>query len=153
MRRLLNINMPYSICWWSWHLIHTFLGHKAPYKTVYARAMQDSTVLKVPGQSFARAFEDSPESMLRVVQVIMLRLIRVTFWALHNYLGLDQQLMKPVSIINHRRVGYWMQPKCCVSPITSLYSSVPRIFFVFVFLSLNKIFHVILMKLNSFKKL
>ena len=61
--------------------------------------MQDSTVLKVPGQSFARAFEDSPESMLRVVQVIMLRLIRVTFWALHNYLGLDQQLMKPVSLI------------------------------------------------------
>ena len=74
--------------------------------------MQDSTVLKVPGQSFARAFEDSPESMLRVVQVIMLRLIRVTFWALHNYLGLDQQLMKPVSLIYHSRgESYCMQPK------------------------------------------
>ena len=67
--------------------------------------MQDSTVLKVPGQSFARAFEDSPESMLRVVQVIMLRLIRVTFWALHNYLGLDQQLMKPVSLYHKSAAG------------------------------------------------
>ena len=92
--------------------------------------MQDSTVLKVPGQSFARAFEDSPESMLRVVQVIMLRLIRVTFWALHNYLGLDQQLMKPVSNIYHRRVNLSASLKICISPITSLFSNVAYIFYV-----------------------
>ncbi|KAF6034080.1 PNPLA6 [Bugula neritina] len=75
-------------------ILDLLTGHEAPYKTVSARAMEDSTILKIPGQSFARAFETSPESMLRVVQVIMVRLIRVTFWALHNYLGLDQELMK-----------------------------------------------------------
>lgn len=63
---------------------------------MFAKAERDSTVLKLPAQAFEKAFEDFPESMLRVVQVIMVRLIRVTFWALHNYLGLDHQLMKSV---------------------------------------------------------
>ncbi|XP_067941104.1 patatin-like phospholipase domain-containing protein 7 isoform X1 [Watersipora subatra] len=75
-------------------ILDLLTGHEAPYKTVSARAVQDSTVLKVPGQSFAKAFESSPESMLRMVQIIMVRLIRVTFWALHNYLGLDHELMQ-----------------------------------------------------------
>jgi hypothetical protein len=73
------------------------LGHTRPYKTVFTRAARDSTVLKLPAQSFENAFTDFPESMLRVIQVIMVRLIRVTFMALHNYLGLDQQLMQQVT--------------------------------------------------------
>ncbi|XP_017597811.1 PREDICTED: neuropathy target esterase-like, partial [Corvus brachyrhynchos] len=38
-----------------------------------------------------------PESLVRVVQIIMVRLQRVTFLALHNYLGLTNELFSHVS--------------------------------------------------------
>jgi lysophospholipid hydrolase len=68
-------------------------GHLAPFKTVSARAKQDSIVLRLQVQSFKNLLEKYPEMMVRVVQVIMVRLQRVTFTALHNYLGLSTQLI------------------------------------------------------------
>lgn len=68
-------------------------GHLAPFKTVSARAKQDSIVLRLQVQNFKTLLEKYPELMVRVVQVIMVRLQRVTFTALHNYLGLSTQLI------------------------------------------------------------
>uniref|UniRef100_A0A8C5WTX7 lysophospholipase n=1 Tax=Laticauda laticaudata TaxID=8630 RepID=A0A8C5WTX7_LATLA len=59
---------------------------------VSARVAEDSTVLQLPVEAFSAVFEKYPESLVRVVQIIMVRLQRVTFLALHNYLGLTNEL-------------------------------------------------------------
>uniref|UniRef100_A0A671VUX1 lysophospholipase n=1 Tax=Sparus aurata TaxID=8175 RepID=A0A671VUX1_SPAAU len=64
----------------------------APYRTVLARAAEVSTVLRLPVEAFLAIFEKYPESLVRVVQIIMVRLQRVTVLALHNYLGLTNEL-------------------------------------------------------------
>lgn len=38
-------------------------------------------------------FQDYPDAFVRVIQVIMVRLQRVTFTALHQYLGLSAELV------------------------------------------------------------
>ncbi|XP_014817471.1 PREDICTED: neuropathy target esterase, partial [Calidris pugnax] len=63
-----------------------------PGRSVCARAAVDSTVLRLPVEAFSAVFEKYPESLVRVVQIIMVRLQRVTFLALHNYLGLTNEL-------------------------------------------------------------
>eukprot|EP00095_Tigriopus_kingsejongensis_P010722 snap_masked-scaffold753_size102382-processed-gene-0.9 protein:Tk10722 transcript:snap_masked-scaffold753_size102382-processed-gene-0.9-mRNA-1 annotation:"neuropathy target esterase sws isoform x1" len=63
------------------------------YKTVSARALEESRIIRFPFASFQRAFASDPESLARVVQVVMIRLQRVTFLALHQYLGLGAELM------------------------------------------------------------
>ncbi|GFG31714.1 hypothetical protein Cfor_06274 [Coptotermes formosanus] len=70
-------------------------GHTNPYKTVSARAMEDSTVVRLPMAAFQEVFQEYPDIFIRVVQVIMVRLQRVTFTALHQYLGLSTELMNP----------------------------------------------------------
>ncbi|KAJ4923138.1 hypothetical protein JOQ06_016478, partial [Pogonophryne albipinna] len=67
-------------------------GHQKPYRTVSARAAEVSTVLRLPVEAFLAIFEKYPESLVRVVQIIMVRLQRVTVLALHNYLGLTNEL-------------------------------------------------------------
>uniref|UniRef100_A0A4W5R6B2 lysophospholipase n=1 Tax=Hucho hucho TaxID=62062 RepID=A0A4W5R6B2_9TELE len=67
-------------------------GHSAPYKTVSARAATPSTILRLPAAAFQSVFEKYPETLVRVIQIIMVRLQRVTFLALHNYLGLTTEL-------------------------------------------------------------
>lgn len=44
--------------------------------------------------AFQETFSESPDIIIRVVQVIMVRLQRVTFTALHQYLGLSAELVK-----------------------------------------------------------
>jgi len=68
-------------------------GHNKPYKTVSARATEDSKIIKVPFGAFKIAFEKYPDSYLRVVQIVMIRLQRVTLLALHQYLGLGAELI------------------------------------------------------------
>ncbi|CAG01292.1 unnamed protein product, partial [Tetraodon nigroviridis] len=68
------------------------VGHQKPYKTVSARAAEFSSVLCLPVEAFLSIFEKYPESLVRVVQIIMVRLQRVTVLALHNYLGLTNEL-------------------------------------------------------------
>lgn len=70
-------------------------GHPAPFKTVSARADCDSVVLRLRAVAFSEIFERYPESWIRAVQIIMLRLQTVTFATLHEYLGLSMELMKP----------------------------------------------------------
>ncbi|XP_051630604.1 patatin-like phospholipase domain-containing protein 6 isoform X2 [Manacus candei] len=73
-------------------ILDVITGHQRPYRTVCARAAEDSTILRLPVEAFSAIFEKYPESLVRVVQIIMVRLQRVTFLALHNYLGLTNEL-------------------------------------------------------------
>ncbi|XP_067877117.1 LOW QUALITY PROTEIN: patatin-like phospholipase domain-containing protein 6 [Heterodontus francisci] len=73
-------------------ILDVITGHQRPYKTVSARAAEVSTVLRLPVEACQTIFEKYPESLVRVVQIIMVRLQRVTFVALHNYLGLTNEL-------------------------------------------------------------
>ncbi|MGH0171918.1 UNVERIFIED_CONTAM: hypothetical protein FKN15_062138 [Acipenser sinensis] len=68
----------------------TGVGHQKPYKTMSARAAEVSTILQLPVEAFLTIFEKYPESLVRVVQIIMVRLQRVTVLSLHNYLGLTK---------------------------------------------------------------
>lgn len=68
-------------------------GHPQPYKTVSAQALEDSVVLKLPVAAFQEVFEKYPETFVRVIQIIMVRLNRVTFTALHQHLGLSHELV------------------------------------------------------------
>ncbi|MBN3292972.1 PLPL7 protein, partial [Polypterus senegalus] len=78
-------------------ILDIITGYPAPYKTVSARAAECSTVLRLPATAFQSIFEKYPETLVRVIQIIMVRLQRVTFLALHNYLGLTTELFNPES--------------------------------------------------------
>ncbi|XP_050506232.1 neuropathy target esterase sws isoform X3 [Diabrotica virgifera virgifera] len=69
-------------------------GHTSPYKTVSAKAIEDSMVVKLPMSAFQEIFQEYPDIFVRVLQVIMVRLQRVTFTALHQYLGLSAELVR-----------------------------------------------------------
>ncbi|XP_069557612.1 patatin-like phospholipase domain-containing protein 7 [Brachyistius frenatus] len=73
-------------------ILDIITGYPAPYKTVSARAAIPSTILRLPAVAFQSVFEKYPETLVRVIQIIMVRLQRVTFLALHNYLGLTTEL-------------------------------------------------------------
>ncbi|XP_061685606.1 patatin-like phospholipase domain-containing protein 6 isoform X8 [Syngnathoides biaculeatus] len=73
-------------------ILDVITGHQKPYRTVSARAAEVSTVLRLPVEAFLSIFDKYPESLVRVVQIIMVRLQRVTVLALHNYLGLTNEL-------------------------------------------------------------
>ncbi|PWA14975.1 hypothetical protein CCH79_00014231 [Gambusia affinis] len=73
-------------------ILDVITGHQKPYKTMSARAAEITTVLRLPVEAFLAIFEKYPESQVRVVQIIMVRLQRVTVLALHNYLGLTNEL-------------------------------------------------------------
>uniref|UniRef100_A0A8C6DKW5 lysophospholipase n=1 Tax=Moschus moschiferus TaxID=68415 RepID=A0A8C6DKW5_MOSMO len=100
-------------------ILDVITGHAAPYKTVSARAAVPSTVLRLPATAFQGVFERYPETLVRVVQIIMVRLQRVTFLALHNYLGLTTELFNPESqaipLVSVASVtaGKAKKPTCC----------------------------------------
>uniref|UniRef100_A0AAQ5Y3J8 lysophospholipase n=1 Tax=Amphiprion ocellaris TaxID=80972 RepID=A0AAQ5Y3J8_AMPOC len=77
-------------------ILDIITGYPAPYKTVSARAATRSTILRLPASAFESVFKKYPETLVRVIQIIMVRLQRVTFLALHNYLGLTTELFNPV---------------------------------------------------------
>uniref|UniRef100_A0AAX7TPM5 lysophospholipase n=1 Tax=Astatotilapia calliptera TaxID=8154 RepID=A0AAX7TPM5_ASTCA len=77
-------------------ILDTITGYPAPYKTVSARAATRSTILRLPASAFESVFKKYPETLVRVIQIIMVRLQRVTFLALHNYLGLTTELFNLV---------------------------------------------------------
>uniref|UniRef100_A0A669D2X0 lysophospholipase n=1 Tax=Oreochromis niloticus TaxID=8128 RepID=A0A669D2X0_ORENI len=81
-------------------ILDIITGYPAPYKTVSARAAVPSTVLRLPAAAFQSVFEKYPETLVRVIQIIMVRLQRVTFLALHNYLGLTTELFNPVLLFH-----------------------------------------------------
>uniref|UniRef100_A0A673BPK2 lysophospholipase n=1 Tax=Sphaeramia orbicularis TaxID=375764 RepID=A0A673BPK2_9TELE len=81
-------------------ILDIITGYPAPYKTVSARAAAPSTIVRLPAAAFQSVFEKYPETLVRVIQIIMVRLQRVTFLALHNYLGLTTELFNPVQFLN-----------------------------------------------------
>ncbi|KAK6631772.1 hypothetical protein RUM43_013836 [Polyplax serrata] len=78
-------------------------GSPSVYKTVSARAMEDTTIVRLPINAFNEVFHDYPDIFIRVVQVIMVRLQRVTFTALHQYLGLSAELVRSTQNAGHKR--------------------------------------------------
>uniref|UniRef100_A0A8C8SYC4 Patatin like phospholipase domain containing 7 n=1 Tax=Pelusios castaneus TaxID=367368 RepID=A0A8C8SYC4_9SAUR len=56
---------------------------------------------------FQHVFQKYPETLVRVVQIIMVRLQRVTFLALHNYLGLTTELFNSVNVLKGRLIKPW----------------------------------------------
>ncbi|KAM6987192.1 patatin-like phospholipase domain-containing protein 7a [Aplochiton taeniatus] len=76
-------------------ILDIITGYPAAYKTVSARAAARSTILRLPASAFQSVFAKYPETLVRVIQIIMVRLQRVTFLALHNYLGLTTELFNP----------------------------------------------------------
>uniref|UniRef100_A0AAX7VRP0 lysophospholipase n=1 Tax=Astatotilapia calliptera TaxID=8154 RepID=A0AAX7VRP0_ASTCA len=99
-------------------ILDTITGYPAPYKTVSARAATRSTILRLPASAFESVFKKYPETLVRVIQIIMVRLQRVTFLALHNYLGLTTELFNLVGaefVIGHLYI-------CCILPTSSISS-------------------------------
>uniref|UniRef100_A0A8C5HGU1 lysophospholipase n=1 Tax=Gouania willdenowi TaxID=441366 RepID=A0A8C5HGU1_GOUWI len=91
-------------------ILDVITGHQKPYKTVSARAAEVSSVLRLPVEAFLSTFGSNPGSLVRVVQIIMVRLQRVTVLALHNYLGLTNELFSHVSYAHtsmHTLAGVW----------------------------------------------
>ncbi|KAM4531964.1 patatin-like phospholipase domain-containing protein 7a [Fundulus diaphanus] len=78
-------------------ILDIITGYPAPYKTVSVRAATRSTILRLSASAFDSVFKKYPETLVRVIQIIMVRLQRVTFLALHNYLGLTTELFNPES--------------------------------------------------------
>ncbi|KAM9313302.1 patatin-like phospholipase domain-containing protein 6 [Gastrophryne carolinensis] len=75
-------------------ILDVLTGHQRPYRTVTAKAVEKSTVLRLPVEAFSAVFRSYPQSLIRTVQIIALRLQRVTFLALHRYLGLTIELFQ-----------------------------------------------------------
>lgn len=92
-------------------------GNESVYKSVTAKALEPSQVIRLPMKALKEVFHENPgmgkahfiqfqringfssflDMLIRVVQIIMIRLQRVIFTALRNYLGLYSELvqMKP----------------------------------------------------------
>ncbi|KAG5683909.1 hypothetical protein PVAND_013168 [Polypedilum vanderplanki] len=69
--------------------IDVIVGNESCYKTVTAKAIEDSQVIRLPMKALQEVFNENPDILIRVIQVIMVRLQRITISALHNYLGLN----------------------------------------------------------------
>uniref|UniRef100_A0A669CHD3 lysophospholipase n=1 Tax=Oreochromis niloticus TaxID=8128 RepID=A0A669CHD3_ORENI len=109
-------------------ILDIITGYPAPYKTVSARAAVPSTVLRLPAAAFQSVFEKYPETLVRVIQIIMVRLQRVTFLALHNYLGLTTELFNPVLLFHLpllQTVTCDMNSNECVSHTHCVFLSLP----------------------------
>ncbi|XP_030378063.1 neuropathy target esterase sws isoform X1 [Scaptodrosophila lebanonensis] len=94
--------------------IDVLSGNPSYYRTVTAKAMEKSVVIRLPMQAFEEVFADNPDVMIRVIQVIMIRLQRVLFTALRNYLGLNAELVQ-----NHMRqknTGITLPPSLISQP-------------------------------------
>lgn len=74
--------------------IDVLAGNESIYKSVTAKALEPSQVIRLPMEAFKEIFDENPDILIRVIQVIMIRLQRVTFTALRNYLGLHSELVQ-----------------------------------------------------------
>uniref|UniRef100_A0A8C7RE02 lysophospholipase n=1 Tax=Oncorhynchus mykiss TaxID=8022 RepID=A0A8C7RE02_ONCMY len=101
-------------------ILDVITGHSAPYKTVSARAATPSTILRLPAAAFHSVFEKYPETLVRVIQIIMVRLQRVTFLALHNYLGLTTELFNADLALKRRCMAASLNSKAILTPLPFL---------------------------------
>jgi len=90
----------------SYFAIHEYLlGNKRPFQTVCCRALCDSRVLRLPASALESALRENSECLLSVVQLIMARLQRVVFIALHQHLGLTEELLRDTPRGGHGEEG------------------------------------------------
>ncbi|KAM8720172.1 hypothetical protein ACLKA7_006249 [Drosophila subpalustris] len=101
--------------------IDVLSGNSSYYKTVTAKAIEKSVVIRLPMQAFEEVFEENPDVMIRVIQVIMIRLQRVLFTALRNYLGLNAELVQ-----NHMRTKGSSMPGTAAGAVLSQTSQASR---------------------------
>lgn len=59
-----------------------------------AKALEPSQVIRLPMKALKEVFDENPDILVRVIQIIMIRLQRVIFTALRNYLGLYSELVQ-----------------------------------------------------------
>lgn len=59
-----------------------------------AKALEPSAVIRLPMKALKEVFDENPDILVRVIQIIMIRLQRVIFTALRNYLGLYSELVQ-----------------------------------------------------------
>ncbi|KAL7028237.1 hypothetical protein ACKWTF_005772 [Chironomus riparius] len=69
--------------------IDILVGNDSTYKTVTAKAIEDSQIIRLPMFALKEIFNENHDILVRVIQVIMVRLQRITISALYNYLGLN----------------------------------------------------------------
>uniref|UniRef100_A0A8C5HIS3 lysophospholipase n=1 Tax=Gouania willdenowi TaxID=441366 RepID=A0A8C5HIS3_GOUWI len=122
-------------------ILDVITGHQKPYKTVSARAAEVSSVLRLPVEAFLSTFGSNPGSLVRVVQIIMVRLQRVTVLALHNYLGLTNELFSHVSYAHtsmHTLAGVWFVFLSPLFNICFVYSERSNTFFCSQFPSVSQ---------------
>ena len=84
-------------------VLDVLTGDLAVYKTVSAVALEESIIIKLPAEAISKEFLNYPASLVRIVQMITLRLQRVTFLALHDYLGLSEELINPNAMTSLKR--------------------------------------------------
>uniref|UniRef100_A0A8D9FGX7 Neuropathy target esterase sws n=2 Tax=Cacopsylla melanoneura TaxID=428564 RepID=A0A8D9FGX7_9HEMI len=77
------------------------------YKTIFAKATRDSVILKVPMKAFQEAFKEYPDVYKSAIQIIMTRIQRVFFIALHQHLALSSEL---VNTSNRKKVSTVFRP-------------------------------------------
>uniref|UniRef100_A0A8C1PHW4 lysophospholipase n=1 Tax=Cyprinus carpio TaxID=7962 RepID=A0A8C1PHW4_CYPCA len=118
-------------------------GYPAPYKTVFARAAVRSTILRLPASAFQSVFEKYPETLVRVIQIIMVRLQRVTFLALHNYLGLTTELFNQVGARVHTYISALLLLRTHTHTHTHTHTITSKIC-AFVTHTLSVLFHAML---------
>lgn len=99
-----------------------FQGNESIYKSVTAKAVEPSQVIRLPMQALKDIFDENPDILVRVVQVIMIRLQRVIFTALRNYLGLNSELVQPRP---HKEKRMSMAQVTTTLPNTANSSSIP----------------------------
>ncbi|XP_065179581.1 patatin-like phospholipase domain-containing protein 7 [Sycon ciliatum] len=75
-------------------ILDCITGHSAKYCNISARSVQNTTVLRLPAKAFEIVFSKYPDSLVRVVQIIMVRLQRVAFLSLSSFFGLGAELIK-----------------------------------------------------------
>lgn len=99
---LMSLPWVFHTNWWpidatlQFHLILLSVsqGNESFYKSVTAKALEPSQVIRLPMKALKDIFDENPDILVRVVQVIMIRLQRVIFTALRNYLGLNSELVQ-----------------------------------------------------------
>ncbi|RHZ78801.1 hypothetical protein Glove_156g41 [Diversispora epigaea] len=67
---------------------------------IVARATVDTTLAVIPAEAFHRLTEKFPNSVAHIVQVILTRFQRVTFWTGYKYLGLTKDLLRTEKLMN-----------------------------------------------------
>lgn len=71
-------------------------NHESTYHRIEAVAKTKSKVICLAISDLIKVCRNHPPTNLRLAQMIVIRLHRVTFSALHNFFGLDKELFSQV---------------------------------------------------------